>query len=355
MFEQVLDTAILTYSRARSLGFTLEFLALNALVNLLPDAKDQEIRLDPALVPLMQKELLTCLEEDARNIRRGIYPLSVLAPEDFKEHLKRLPRIFWDGVGVLKRRKQGRTTEFGEKTREFLEELPRYYRRNFHYQTEGYLSGKSAALYEHQVEMLFGGTADAMRRAVITELRRRFGSSDGKGLRFLEVAAGTGRTTRFVRLAFPKAKIAVTDLSEPYLKVAQSKLSQFERLDFVQAQGEALPFQTEYFDAVYSVFLFHELPEEAREQVLLESRRVLKGSGILALVDSAQKGDLLELDPILENFPKQYHEPFYRNYIESPMEKLLQKTGFTQVEARRAFLSKACSGLPDPSFNPAMK
>ena len=350
MFEQALDTTLLTYERARSLGFTLEFFALNALYGLLPGGEDSRLPIDSDAVPLIQRELLDCLRKDARNIRMGIYPIAVLLPEAPIQHLVRIPKLIWDGIGLYRRRVLGRTTEFGRGARQLLDELPRYYRRNFHFQTEGYLSERSAELYEHQVEMLFGGAADAMRRLVIPELRRKFGSSDGKGLRFLEIGAGTGRSTRFVHLAFPKAKIIATDLSDPYLKAAQKKLARFPRIDFVQAGGEELPFQSGYFDAAFSVFLFHELPMSARQAVLAESRRVLKKDGILALVDSAQKGDLAGFDPVLENFPKQYHEPYYRDYIENPIEEILTETGFQGIESGRSFFSKVCSAVPDPAF-----
>ena len=46
--------------------------------------------------------------------------------------------------------------------------LLNYYLQNFHYQTDGYLSDLSANLYDLQVEILFNGAADAMRRRIIT-------------------------------------------------------------------------------------------------------------------------------------------------------------------------------------------
>jgi len=123
-------------------------------------------------------------------------------------------------------------------------------------------------------------------------------------------------------------------------------------MDFMQADGSALPFKTGHFDAAYSVFLYHELPLEAREQVLAESRRVLKSDGIFVFVDSMQTGDQPQLDSVLANFPEQYHEPFYRNYIETPMEDLIKKAGFTDLRSDRGFISKVCSAFPDPSISP---
>src|SRR6185312_1517246 len=134
MFEQALDTALLTFSKMRSLGFTLEFLAMNALSDhLIPGSKVARHPVDPSAVPLIQKELFECLRQDARNIRMGVYPMSVLLPEAPLEHLRRIPKIVWDGYRIYRRRMAGRTTEFGKSARQFLDDLPRYYRRNFHF------------------------------------------------------------------------------------------------------------------------------------------------------------------------------------------------------------------------------
>ncbi len=56
----------------------------------------------------------------------------------------------------------------------YLAGLPEYYGRNFHYQTEGYLSEESAELYEHQTEILFMGTLGLMRRLCSWGERREF-------------------------------------------------------------------------------------------------------------------------------------------------------------------------------------
>jgi ubiquinone/menaquinone biosynthesis C-methylase UbiE len=245
-----------------------------------------------------------------------------------------------DGIRLSARRSRGRTTEFNRQARELLDELPRYYRRNFHFQTDGYLSERSAALYEHQVEMLFRGTADAMRRLILPPLKKHFGGSDGKGLRLLEVGAGTGRTTRFVRLAVPKARIIAMDMSESYLRHASRSLAHSQRVDFLQGDGGVLPFKDGEFDGIYSVFLFHELPRQAREQSLAEARRVLKPGGFFGFVDSVQKGDKAGFDPLLTHFPVEFHEPYYRDYLEHSMEGLIRSAGFEGLEQGTGFLSK---------------
>lgn len=333
------------YSRARHVGFTFESFVLNGLGLILPKSMRQEFPRTEKLMQVARTALLDLLHKDAERIGQGVYPISVLEPENPFKHLRRIPRLLWDGLSVALRRGGGKTRTFNEDAKNLLQELPRYYQRNFHFQTDGYLTRKSAEIYEHQVEVLFAGAADAMRRLIISPMRTSLAEKlrdnpTGRGLVFLEVAAGTGRTTRFVRLAFPEAKIVVLDLSDPYLQIAREKLARFGRLDFVQGDVTALPFQDATFDAVYSVFLFHELPLEERKRALLEISRVLKKGGFHGLVDSLQKHDLPDLNSFLETFPKNYHEPFYRNYTETPMEGLLEERGLGQITTELGFLSK---------------
>ncbi|MEN9723361.1 MAG: hypothetical protein RJB38_1347 [Pseudomonadota bacterium] len=288
--------------------------------------------------------LFELLKRDAAKFGSGEYSLRMLKTENPVRHGLRMARLLQDGLRIQRQKRRGRTTEFTDQAKEYAEELPRYYRRNFHFQHDGYLSSGSAELYEHQVEILFGGAGDAMRRMALEPLSERWPEGDGRGLRILEVGAGTGRASRMLRLRFPKAHLTVTDLSDPYLKHARRQLEASDRVDFVQCPGEALPFQSQQFDAVVSVFLFHELPEAVREQVLSEARRVVKKGGLVVAVDSVQRVDFPEWGPVLDQFSVDFHEPFYRNYIDSPLEGVFEKTGMTAVQKRIGFVSKLVWG-----------
>lgn len=241
---------------------------------------------------------------------------------------------------MARRRKNHKAHEFSKEARDLLADLPEYYQRNFHYQGDGYLSPLSAELYDHQVDVLFAGSTDAMRRLVLAPMKAHFGGSDGEGLKFLEVGSGTGRSTEFVRLAFPKAKIVSVDLSAPYLKRAQERLRKYPRHDFVEADAAHLPFLEDSFDAVYSVFMFHELPIDARKAVLREAYRVAKAGAFVGMIDSLQTGDVPAFDSALEQFPKDFHEPFYKNYSKHPMEDLFSEAGFIEIDTGTGFFAK---------------
>lgn len=58
------------------------------------------------------------------------------------------------------------------------------------------------------------------------------------------------------------------------------------------------------------VYLFHELPAEARRAAAAEMARVLAPGGMLVLTDSVQLGDREAFDPTLGNF-ENFNEPYY--------------------------------------------
>lgn len=295
----------------------------------------------------LRKEVERLLEIEARDIQEGRIPLECLLPESPVDHWKRFPKVFLDSIRISRRREKGRTTEFDAQASELSKEMPRYFRRNFHYQTGGYLSRQSAEVYEHEVEILFGGLADPMRRMIVADFKRRAGEAAGGVSKILELAAGTGRTTSFMARAFPRSKIVATDLSPVYLKHASEKLGRQlprdSRVSFMEADASALPFKDAEFDAVYSVFLFHELPESEREKVLQEMNRVVRPGGFVGWVDSLQLGDVPEMDIHLQRFPLRYHEPFYRNYVETSMMPTVEKLKWADITTRTGFLSKCVS------------
>lgn len=334
------SNALLFYSRARSASFAIQYWALNQVSTLL-GFKTPIAYHDQKLISDIRIELEKLIRDDVERIQSGIYPKMVLTPESPASVLRKIPKVLLDTYLVGKRRTHGFSKEFTPSAQGYLEGLPRYYQRNFHFQSDGYLSERSAEVYDYEVDLLFSGAADAMRRLIIQPMKKHFHSKpEGKGLRFLEIGVGTGRSTQFVKLAFPKAEIVGLDLSEPYLKVAQKNLANLNLISFLRGDGASLPFKESEFDAVYSVFLFHEMPRKIRLNVLQESWRVLKTGGFLGFVDSIQKGDFEQFDPFLEEFPKYFHEPFYIDYIRHPMKDLFRAIPSVGFQSELGFFSK---------------
>ena len=243
-----------------------------------------------------------------------------------------LRRLRGDGQEVYRRERSGKDRHGPRR--------PRYYLQNFHYQTDGWLSEDSAEIYDFQVEVLFNGATDAMRRQALLPIGDFLRSKRQADLRLLDVATGTGRFLQAIKQNYPRLPVVGADLSGAYLKKAKTALRPWSWTDLVLANAEALPFPDHSHDVVTSVYLLHELPKGARHRAVGEMARVLKPGGRLILVDSLQTGDFPPFDGLLDLFPALYHEPYYRDYVAADLIEPFERAGLRLLQADRAFMSK---------------
>jgi ubiquinone/menaquinone biosynthesis C-methylase UbiE len=277
------------------------------------------------------------IERDLANVEAGDYPKSLLFQLPFKDYLSQAPHLLLDMPRTLRRMWQGRYRDLPVDVD--VRRYPAYFRRNFHWQTDGYFSRRSAEMYDVGVEFLFLGTADVMRRQIIPPVSRLV-RERGDDLRLLDVACGTGRTLRQLATAHPKLRYYGLDLSPYYLQFAAKLLSSVEHLSLVNENAESMPFTPETFDIVTSVHLFHELPRAARRNVYREMMRVLRPGGLLVIEDSAQRIEAGPLGLFLGKFAEEFHEPFYREYLGDDIGEALREVGFEDVRTELHFVSK---------------
>ncbi|MBS0017070.1 MAG: class I SAM-dependent methyltransferase [Arthrospira sp. SH-MAG29] len=306
-----------------------------------PERKPQPLK--PEVINQIRASLEQIYQTDWQEAETGLYPASILFDTPIEDILRYYPLLWWDMLQMQERANQKRYQEFSPEID--TEGYPRYYLQNFHHQTDGYLSDWSANLYDLGVDILFNGGADAMRRRVLAPLKavlQGFEGVSARGLRVLDVACGTGRTLKFIRATFPKASLYGVDLSAAYLRKANQLLSPIpgELPQLIQANGEALPYQDNYFHGITSVFLFHELPPVARQKVIEEAYRVLQPGGVFVICDSIQAIDSPEFKEMMENFSVMFHEPYYRHYITDDLSDRLYQVGFERISTEQHFVSK---------------
>ena len=167
------------------------------------------------------------LETDWRDAEAGLYPTGLLFDAPWLDWIQAYPRVLLDMPATWNRRVERKVNDLPEDVNP--DAYPSYYLQNFHHQTDGYLSDHSASLYDLQVEILFNGSTDPMRRRILRPLVegiRPFTSRAAGSLRVLDVATGTGRTLRQLRGALPQAQLIGLDLSVAYLRQANRWLSQ---------------------------------------------------------------------------------------------------------------------------------
>lgn len=312
------------------------------------------INLDGAAASRILLEAFLCYQQDYEEILAGTYR----EPWDMRlghrqsspiNVLTQTSRFVEEAIGTLSRRKRGQEEDkqiwISSNAAPGL--YPDYYRNAFHYQTDGWMSKKSADVYETSTETLFLGRQDAMQRSSLKPLMKlsKKIQAEGRPMKVLEVACGTGRFMTFVRDNLPlDTEYTALDLSPFYLDAARENDKYWRRVrtlseqqggrsrardippaKFVQGQAENLPFESESFDAVLCVYLFHELPRDVRSKVASEMARVLAPGGTLVLTDSIQRGDRPILDKRLENF-ENFNEPYYGDYIQDFLASHFVKT-----------------------------
>ena len=308
-----------------------------------PEAAPGKFPIDKDLIKEIRRSMENLEKIDWQEAEAGVYPKSQLFEAPWLEWAKKYPLVWLDMPQTWVRRKKNKTREIPRNVNE--EDYPSYYLQNFHHQTDGYLSDHSAEIYDLQVEILFNGTADSMRRRVLAPLKRglkKYLSESSKKVKVLDIATGTGRTLQQIQSALPEVELYGLDLSGSYLKQASKYLS-YRSGDLVQltkGNAENMPYSSGSFQALTCVFLFHELPRDARQNVLNECFRLLEKGGTLVLADSIQIEDSPKFTTIMENFHKIFHEPFYRDYIVDDINLRLDETGFTSITSESHFMTK---------------
>ena len=308
-----------------------------------PEAGIGDFPIDKDLIKEVRRSMERLEKIDWEEAEAGIYPKSQLFEAPWLEWAKKYPLVWIDMPKTWERRKKNKTREIPREVKE--EDYPNYYLQNFHHQTDGYLSKHSAEIYDLQVEILFNGTADSMRRRVLAPLKRglnRFLSQESKKVKVLDIATGTGRTLQQIQSAFPELELYGLDLSGSYLKQASKYLSSRsgDLVQLTKGNAEKMPYGSNSFQALTCVFLFHELPRDARQNVLNECFRLLEPGGTLVLADSIQIEDSPKFTPIMENFHKIFHEPFYRDYIIDDISLRLEQSGFSSISSESHFMTK---------------
>jgi ubiquinone/menaquinone biosynthesis C-methylase UbiE len=295
-------------------------------------------RSNPRLEQRLDADRTALFEQDLANVEAGIYPVPADHDGSVLTLLDRSRLFFRDLPEVAARRKRNATHEvLNAETRG---RRPDYYLQNFHFQSGGWLTEESADRYDTQVEVLFKGTANAMRRQALPPLAEVFAGRDQRKLRLIDIGCGTGRFLDFVKQAWPRLPALGLDLSDAYIRHARRHLKRWSRTQLVVGNAEAIPAPDNSYDAATNIFMLHELPPEVRRATIAEAARVLKPGGRLVLVDSLQRGDVPDYDDMLERFPHLYHEPYYKSYLGEDFPAIARDCGLVHRRDANAFVSK---------------
>jgi len=173
----------------------------------------------------------------------------------------------------------------------------------------------------------------------------------------LETAAGTGVLTRAMAARLPAAaRIVATDLNQPMLDHAKARHAGADRIEWKQADAQALPFPDQGFDIVACQFGVMFFPD--RVQGYKEARRVLKPGGrfIFTVWDRISENDFADTvtqalasvfpdDPprFLARTPHGYHD-------ENQIRGDLKSAGFADVSVDDVSATSKAASASEPAI-----
>lgn len=169
----------------------------------------------------------------------------------------------------------------------------------------------------------------------------------------LEIAAGTGVLTRAMAARLGRdARIVATDLNQPMLDLAIAGQAADDRVTWKQADGLALPFGNQGFDAVVCQFGVMFFPD--RIAGYREARRVLRSAGryLFSVWDAIQSNAFVlnvtqTLHDLFPDDPPRFMERTPHGYHDIPaITADVRAAGFSSVEIETiAYSSHARSAL----------
>ena len=215
MSDPVTKLAYQTMQQGKSLlGLAHKEVSTRLMDLVAPQASASTVPVPPEMMGELRSSMDELLELDWKEAQQGLYPTSLLFDAPWLDWAVRYPLVWLDLPSIWQRRTRRDVTDLPVEIN--AKDYPDYYLQNFHHQTDGYLSDRSAELYTCRWRS--SSTApQTPAPPVDSPLLDQLGGRRADPIRVLDIA-GTGRTLRQLRGALPKAQLVGLDLSASYLR-----------------------------------------------------------------------------------------------------------------------------------------
>lgn len=188
------------------------------------------------------------------------------------------------------------------------------------------------ALYDRGRFVYNGGAAgpfaDGIPRTMAAYIKARW--PDFKPKKILELGCTIGTSTVPFVDAFPEAEVHAIDVSAPSIRYGHARAEVLEKpIHFHQMNAEAMDFEDESFDLIYSCIIFHETSRKAYPKILKECQRVLTKGGLMAHTELTPVSNMDDYDAFYIDWDAYYNnEPFYQTYTSLDPEEWVTGAGF---------------------------
>ncbi|MGG3890523.1 class I SAM-dependent methyltransferase [Metabacillus fastidiosus] len=135
----------------------------------------------------------------------------------------------------------------------------------------------------------------------------------------LDIGAGTGLFSSFIKEKYPKAKITLIDISEKMLESAKNRFKDDPTIDYIIADYTDYKFEEKY-DLVISSLSIHHLNDNDKQDLYHKIFSMLKEDGIF-----------INADQVLG------HTSFIENLYKDDWKNKIEASGLTAEEINAAF------------------
>ncbi|MEC2077427.1 class I SAM-dependent methyltransferase [Metabacillus fastidiosus] len=135
----------------------------------------------------------------------------------------------------------------------------------------------------------------------------------------LDIGAGTGLFSSFIKEKYPKAKITLIDISEKMLESAKNRFKDDPNIDYIIADYTDYKFEEKY-DLVISSLSIHHLNDNEKQDLYHKIFFMLKEDGIF-----------INADQVLG------HTSFIENLYKEDWKNKIEESGLTAEEINAAF------------------
>jgi demethylmenaquinone methyltransferase/2-methoxy-6-polyprenyl-1,4-benzoquinol methylase len=155
--------------------------------------------------------------------------------------------------------------------------------------------------------------------------------SPEKGEKILDLCSGTGRVASWIAQAVgEEGEVVGMDISKSMVEVAERRYEGLKRVIFLNRDVTQPWNYQNYFDAIFTSFAIHELPDKKRLSTLEHSFRALKERGRMVMTD---------FNPQVSGIGKTILLPFFKiferenlSFLSFDQTEVLRKIGFKRIK-----------------------
>ena len=158
----------------------------------------------------------------------------------------------------------------------------------------------------------------------------------------VDVGCTIGHNTVPWKQTFPEAEVHGLDAASPCLKYGHARAEAMGvAIHFRQALCNALPYDDNSVDVVFSSMFLHELPTKLIAAFFIEAYRVLKSGGVLINMELPPNDSLGAYDAFYLDWDSFYNnEPFYKDFRDLSYPTLCSDAGFADQDFFQATMPR---------------